>query len=223
MPTDSIANQVQAFAEAGGIIYSLSEQAQGELNDYLGAYRPSASKRRLHVLRLPRLMREITAQPDLYTYHVAILEEQIVSVMISSYQPPSTSTIFLVPPPATIHLDALASFQEGTGAATALVSMLAQGGLRIILYALPHSVSFYRGLGGMGSHRNRHSYNIGQNFHIFADENDTLAAASRPHFSTPLPILDTLAGLTIANFPSRAMPTPGVHSQPDVIGTPDLF
>jgi hypothetical protein len=221
VPTDSIATQVQSFADAGGIIYSLSSQAQAELNDYLGEYRPTASKRRLHVLRLPRLRREIQANPEHYSFHVAVLDDQIVSVMISSRWQ-LKSDIYLTPPPDIIQLDALASFQEGTGAATALVGVLAQQDLRIKLYTLAASASFYRRLGAIGSYRYQ-NMRRGQDF-IFLDEAiQTLARASRPHFGTPLPVLATTAGLTVANFRSRAGATSGVHSQIDVESTQDLF
>ena len=194
--------QIQAFARKGGGIYSLTEAAQAELKDLLGGYRPSASRRRLHVLRLPRLEREIQAHPDRYTYHVAILQDRIVAAMISSVWQ-SDSDVFLTPPPPTIHLDALASFQEGTGAGTAQVCSLAQQGMRIQLFSLAQSGSFYDRLGARASYRYRNRRNIGRDFYFPDDAIATLGAAARPWFPAPLPILDTLAGLSVPGLKVR--------------------
>ena len=216
----SPAVQVEAFARAGGRIYCLTAGAQGELKDLLGEYRPSASRRRLHVLRLPRLEREISTHPERYTYHVAILGDRIVSAMISSVWQ-SDSDVFLTPPPPTVHLDALASFQEGTGAGTALVCALAQQGLRIQLFSLAQSGSFYDRLGARASYSYRNRRNIGRDF-VFLDEAiATLGAAARPWFPAPLPVLDSLADFSIPGLPVRAA---GVRREPaQLADTPGSF
>jgi hypothetical protein len=215
----SVAAQVQAFALAGGRICLLGAAAQAELKDLLGEYRPSASRRRLHVLRLPRLEREIQAHPDRYSHHVAILDDRIVSAMISSVWQ-SDSDVYLTPPPPTVHLDALASFSEGTGAGTALVCTLAQQGLRIQLFSLAQSGSFYDRLGGRASYRYRNRRNIGRDFHFLDEAIATLGAAARPWFGAPLPVLDTLAGLTVSGLPVRARSVPPSPTQsPDALGS----